>query len=150
MIIIFRRICFLETVAGVPGMVAAMTRHLHSLRRLKRDFGWIHTLLGNDTFHYRIQFILNCYIINRHILHKQSIFVLIKRMLLKYQKKQSNYLKCLIVITSMTTNFDLSIYIQRQNGECRSASSVEVTRIIQSCRQRAQYYSCYVEELNNI
>lgn len=26
-------------------MVAAMTRHLHSLRRLKRDHGWIHTLL---------------------------------------------------------------------------------------------------------
>lgn len=43
-----RRICFLETVAGVPGMVAAMTRHLHSLRRLKRDHGWIHTLLGTD------------------------------------------------------------------------------------------------------
>lgn len=39
------RIIFLETVAGVPGMVAAMTRHLHSLRRLKRDYGWIHTLL---------------------------------------------------------------------------------------------------------
>ncbi|XP_064594810.1 uncharacterized protein LOC135461579 isoform X2 [Liolophura sinensis] len=39
------RICFLETVAGVPGMVAAMTRHLHSLRRLRRDYGWIHTLL---------------------------------------------------------------------------------------------------------
>lgn len=39
------RICFLETVAGVPGMVAAMTRHLHSLRRLQRDYGWIHTLL---------------------------------------------------------------------------------------------------------
>ncbi|XP_069120427.1 alternative oxidase, mitochondrial-like [Argopecten irradians] len=39
------RICFLETVAGVPGMVAAMTRHLHSLRRLERDHGWIHTLL---------------------------------------------------------------------------------------------------------
>ncbi|WAR04843.1 AOX-like protein [Mya arenaria] len=39
------RIIFLETVAGVPGMVAAMTRHLHSLRRLQRDFGWIHTLL---------------------------------------------------------------------------------------------------------
>lgn len=29
-------------------MVAAMTRHLHSLRRLKRDHGWIHTLLGTD------------------------------------------------------------------------------------------------------
>eukprot|EP00123_Amoebidium_parasiticum_P022554 comp8980_c0_seq1/m.4182 comp8980_c0_seq1/g.4182 ORF comp8980_c0_seq1/g.4182 comp8980_c0_seq1/m.4182 type:complete len:337 (-) comp8980_c0_seq1:720-1730(-) len=39
------RIVFLETVAGVPGMVAAMTRHLHSLRRLRRDHGWIHTLL---------------------------------------------------------------------------------------------------------
>ncbi|XP_070545667.1 uncharacterized protein [Ptychodera flava] len=40
-----RRIIFLETVAGVPGMVAAMVRHLHSLRRMKRDYGWIHTLL---------------------------------------------------------------------------------------------------------
>ncbi|XP_038058384.1 alternative oxidase, mitochondrial-like [Patiria miniata] len=39
------RIIFLETVAGVPGMVAAMTRHLRSLRRMQRDFGWIHTLL---------------------------------------------------------------------------------------------------------
>ncbi|XP_053408786.1 uncharacterized protein LOC128559888 [Mercenaria mercenaria] len=40
-----KRIIFLETVAGVPGMVAAMTRHLHSLRRMQRDYGWIHTLL---------------------------------------------------------------------------------------------------------
>jgi len=39
------RIIFLETVAGVPGMVAAMVRHLHSLRKLRRDHGWIHTLL---------------------------------------------------------------------------------------------------------
>lgn len=36
---------FLESVAGVPGMVAAMLRHLHSLRRLKRDNGWLETLL---------------------------------------------------------------------------------------------------------
>ena len=34
------RIVFLESIAGVPGMVAAMLRHLHSLRRLKRDNGW--------------------------------------------------------------------------------------------------------------
>uniref|UniRef100_A0A0B6ZZS3 Alternative oxidase n=2 Tax=Arion vulgaris TaxID=1028688 RepID=A0A0B6ZZS3_9EUPU len=39
------RICFLETVAGVPGMVAAMMRHMRSLRRMQRDQGWIHTLL---------------------------------------------------------------------------------------------------------
>ncbi|CAG8950349.1 hypothetical protein HYFRA_00006842 [Hymenoscyphus fraxineus] len=39
------RIIFLESVAGVPGMVAAMLRHLHSMRRLKRDNGWIETLL---------------------------------------------------------------------------------------------------------
>ena len=37
--------CFLETVAGVPGMVAAMLRHLRSLRTMRRDNGWIHTLL---------------------------------------------------------------------------------------------------------
>ncbi|XP_065052813.1 uncharacterized protein LOC135682036 [Rhopilema esculentum] len=39
------RIILLETVAGVPGMVAAMSRHFHSLRRMVRDNGWIHTLL---------------------------------------------------------------------------------------------------------
>ncbi|KAJ3101343.1 hypothetical protein HDU97_001437 [Phlyctochytrium planicorne] len=39
------RICFLETVAGVPGMVAGMARHMRSLRSLKRDNGWIITLL---------------------------------------------------------------------------------------------------------
>jgi len=39
------RFLFLESVAGVPGMVAGMLRHLHSLRRLKRDNGWIETLL---------------------------------------------------------------------------------------------------------
>jgi len=31
---------FLETVAGVPGMVAGMLRHMHSMRRMKRDNGW--------------------------------------------------------------------------------------------------------------
>ena len=39
------RVIFLETVAGVPGLVGAMTRHLRSLRSLKRDHGWIHHLL---------------------------------------------------------------------------------------------------------
>ncbi|WPT13160.1 Alternative oxidase [Picochlorum sp. SENEW3] len=39
------RFLFLETVAGVPGMVGAMLRHLRSLRTMKRDNGWIHTLL---------------------------------------------------------------------------------------------------------
>jgi len=40
-----QRIIFLETIAGVPGMMGAMARHLKSLRSLKRDNGWIHTLL---------------------------------------------------------------------------------------------------------
>lgn len=40
-----RRIIFLETVAGVPGMVGGMLRHMRSLRGLRRDHGWIHTLL---------------------------------------------------------------------------------------------------------
>lgn len=39
------RVLFLETVAGVPGMVGGMARHLRSLRTLRRDYGWIHTLL---------------------------------------------------------------------------------------------------------
>ncbi|KAI5452360.1 inducible alternative oxidase 2 [Naganishia albida] len=39
------RIIFLESIAGVPGMVAGMLRHLRSLRLMRRDGGWIHTLL---------------------------------------------------------------------------------------------------------
>ncbi|KAJ4060653.1 inducible alternative oxidase 2 [Fusarium oxysporum] len=39
------RFIFLESVAGVPGMVGGMLRHLGSLRRMKRDNGWIETLL---------------------------------------------------------------------------------------------------------
>ena len=35
----------LETVAGVPGMVAGMWNHLRSLRKMKPDDrGWIKTL----------------------------------------------------------------------------------------------------------
>ncbi|GAX79522.1 hypothetical protein CEUSTIGMA_g6963.t1 [Chlamydomonas eustigma] len=40
-----RRVIFLETVAGVPGMCAGMLRHLMSLRTMNKDHGWIHTLL---------------------------------------------------------------------------------------------------------
>eukprot|EP00882_Tetradesmus_deserticola_P010124 GHRQ01010696.1.p1 GENE.GHRQ01010696.1~~GHRQ01010696.1.p1 ORF type:complete len:370 (+),score=184.96 GHRQ01010696.1:251-1360(+) len=40
-----RRIIFLETVAGVPGMVGGMLRHLRSLRLMQRDNGWTNTLL---------------------------------------------------------------------------------------------------------
>ncbi|KAI1383450.1 alternative oxidase [Hypoxylon trugodes] len=39
------RFLFLESIAGVPGMVAGMLRHLHSIRKLKRDNGYIETLL---------------------------------------------------------------------------------------------------------
>lgn len=39
------RLVFLESIAGVPGMVGGMIRHLRSLRRMKRDNGWIETLL---------------------------------------------------------------------------------------------------------
>jgi hypothetical protein len=34
-----RRCIFLETVAGVPGMVGGTLRHLRSLRLMKRDQG---------------------------------------------------------------------------------------------------------------
>eukprot|EP01108_Squamamoeba_japonica_P004224 TRINITY_DN336_c0_g1_i4.p1 TRINITY_DN336_c0_g1~~TRINITY_DN336_c0_g1_i4.p1 ORF type:complete len:314 (-),score=37.39 TRINITY_DN336_c0_g1_i4:53-994(-) len=51
---LLRRIIFLETVAGIPGFVAAALRHLRSLRRIKRDYGWIHSLLAeaeNERMH---------------------------------------------------------------------------------------------------
>lgn len=42
---LLNRIIFLETIAAVPGFTGAMIRHLNSLRKFKRDKGWIHTLL---------------------------------------------------------------------------------------------------------
>ena len=39
------RAVVLETVAAVPGMVGGMMNHLKSLRRMRDDDGWIHTLL---------------------------------------------------------------------------------------------------------
>jgi hypothetical protein len=39
------RLIILESIAGVPGFVAAGFRHFHSLRKLSRDYGWISTLL---------------------------------------------------------------------------------------------------------
>ena len=41
---VLTRVIFLESIAGVPGSVAGFLRHLASLRRMKRDYGWIHTL----------------------------------------------------------------------------------------------------------
>jgi len=39
------RVCFLETIAGIPGMVGGVVRHLKSLRLMRKDHGWIHHLL---------------------------------------------------------------------------------------------------------
>jgi hypothetical protein len=39
------RLIILESIAGVPGFVAAGFRHFRSLRNLQRDHGWISTLL---------------------------------------------------------------------------------------------------------
>eukprot|EP01113_Clastostelium_recurvatum_P001961 TRINITY_DN1080_c0_g1_i2.p2 TRINITY_DN1080_c0_g1~~TRINITY_DN1080_c0_g1_i2.p2 ORF type:complete len:353 (-),score=82.18 TRINITY_DN1080_c0_g1_i2:1320-2378(-) len=38
------RCIFLESVAGIPGSIGGILRHLASLRRMRRDHGWIHTL----------------------------------------------------------------------------------------------------------
>ena len=52
------RAVVLETVAGVPGMVAGMWNHLRSLRKMKpNDRGWIKTLLAeaeNERMHLMI------------------------------------------------------------------------------------------------
>lgn len=48
------RAVVLETVAGVPGMVGGMVRHMRSLRRMEDDREWIHTLLAeaeNERMH---------------------------------------------------------------------------------------------------
>lgn len=51
---ILQRVIFLETVAAVPGMVAAIARHFKSLRRMERDGGLLHLFLeeaNNERMH---------------------------------------------------------------------------------------------------
>lgn len=48
------RAVVLETVAAVPGMVGGLLQHLKSLRFIRDDRGWIHTLLAeaeNERMH---------------------------------------------------------------------------------------------------
>lgn len=48
------RAIVLETVAAVPGMVGGLWQHLHSIRKIKDDKGWIKTLLDeaeNERMH---------------------------------------------------------------------------------------------------
>ncbi len=48
------RAVVLETVAAVPGMVGGLWQHLHALRKIRDDEGWIRTLLDeaeNERMH---------------------------------------------------------------------------------------------------
>jgi len=48
------RAIVLETVAAVPGMVGGLWQHLHALRKIRDDEGWIRTLLDeaeNERMH---------------------------------------------------------------------------------------------------
>lgn len=51
---VFRRVIFLETVAAIPGFVAAMVRHFKSLRNFSRDGGMLQMFLdeaNNERMH---------------------------------------------------------------------------------------------------
>ena len=51
---VFRRVIFLETVAAIPGFVAAMVRHFKSLRTFSRDGGMMQMFLdeaNNERMH---------------------------------------------------------------------------------------------------
>jgi Alternative oxidase len=51
---VMNRVIFLETIAAVPGMVAAIVRHFRSLRSMERDGGLMHVFLeeaNNERMH---------------------------------------------------------------------------------------------------
>jgi len=72
------RLIVLESIAGVPGFVAAGFRHFQSLRSLKRDYGWIPTLLEeaeNERMHllvclkmFKANFITRCLVVSAQML----------------------------------------------------------------------------------
>lgn len=51
---VLQRVIFLETIAAVPGFIAAIVRHFKSLRRMERDGGLLHLFLeeaNNERMH---------------------------------------------------------------------------------------------------
>ena len=67
------RAVVLETVAGVPGMVAGMWNHLRSLRKMKPDDrGWIKTLLETISDDQKSYFTFFSELFD-HIFHKIAI-----------------------------------------------------------------------------
>eukprot|EP00980_Cylindrotheca_fusiformis_P020570 scaffold7641_cov115-Cylindrotheca_fusiformis.AAC.16 len=51
---VMNRVIFLETIAAVPGFIAAIVRHFKSLRRMERDGGLLHLFLeeaNNERMH---------------------------------------------------------------------------------------------------
>lgn len=51
---VLHRVIFLETIAAVPGFIAAIVRHFQSLRRMERDGGLLHLFLeeaNNERMH---------------------------------------------------------------------------------------------------
>lgn len=75
-----RRCIFLETIAGVPGMIGGMSRHLRSLRGLKEDGGWIHHLLEeaeNERMHllFFLKLRMPGYFMRFCIMYSQFIFI---------------------------------------------------------------------------
>lgn len=67
------RLITLESVAGVPGFVAAGLRHFRSLRTLRRDHGWIPSLLEeaeNERMHLLV--CLNAF--NAHMLTRALVY----------------------------------------------------------------------------
>jgi len=39
------RICLYESIGNLPGSMFAMVRHLKAIRHIRRDYGWIHSML---------------------------------------------------------------------------------------------------------
>jgi hypothetical protein len=98
------RLIILESIAGVPGFVAAGFRHFRSLRTLKRDHGWISTLL-EEAENERM-----------HLLVCLNMF------------KASFFTRCIVVIAQLImTPFLMSIYLVHPRSMHRLVGYLEET-----------------------
>lgn len=68
------RFIFLESIAGIPGMVAGFLRHLHSLRLLKRDKAWVETLI-DEAYNERMHLLTFIQIGRPNILTRAILYV---------------------------------------------------------------------------
>lgn len=153
------RAIFLETVAGVPGMVGGMHRHMRSLRGLREDGGWIHHLLEeaeNERMHLLtfLQIRQPGLMLRFSILVSQYLFILYYGLHYMFMSKTAHrivgYLEeeAVKTYTNMIKDYDLG-HLPRWQRTRPSKEAIEYWELPENATMRDLLVAIRADEVNH-